>query len=79
MARQIAFGVSPPSQAELEERISELEAKVAVLAEAITALVQGLSSPPTAGAAPEGAEQGARLAHELLIAARLTGGTNAGP
>lgn len=71
MTRQIMTGYFPPSQAELEERISELEAKVVTLAEAVTVLTQGLKTTPVADPGPDGAAHAARIAHELLIAARM--------
>jgi uncharacterized coiled-coil protein SlyX len=42
MTRQIAFGVGSPSAPLLEERILQLETKVALLAHAVQALVHQL-------------------------------------
>lgn len=71
MTRQIMTGYSPPTRAELEERISELETKVVVLAEAVTVLAQGLKTTPGADPGPEGVAHNARLAHELLMEGHL--------
>lgn len=71
MSRQIMTGFSPPSQAELEERIGELERKLTVLTEAVAVMAQGLKGAPATGPDPGDAANASRLAHELLIAARM--------
>ena len=53
-------------------RIEELERQVRTLAAAVRVLAEGLAPDPVEGGVrPEAAEDGARLAHELLIEAGL--------
>ncbi|MGV9253199.1 hypothetical protein [Streptomyces sp. NPDC003697] len=55
-----------------EQRVSQLEAQVATLADAVRALAKGLESVPVEDNEPEEeAARGARLAHELLLAQGL--------
>ncbi|MEV5007213.1 hypothetical protein ACIQFZ_09030 [Streptomyces sp. NPDC093064] len=56
---------------ELEARLSRLEAQTATLAEAVRALARGLENIPSQDTPPGEAAQGARLAHELLLAQGL--------
>lgn len=54
-----------------EARLSQLEAQVATLAEAVRALARGLENIPSEDNPPEEAARGARLAHELLLSQGL--------
>jgi hypothetical protein len=70
MTRQIAVGTTPPSPAVLEDRIRELEARTATLAEAIRLLTHALESSPLAGPGETTIIRAARKAHEILVATR---------
>jgi hypothetical protein len=72
MTRQIAPGYGSPSVSALEERIHILESKVAAMAEAILILTGGLEGTPLDGPADDSSSKAARLAHDVLIAARVT-------
>jgi hypothetical protein len=52
----------------LQERVRLLEARVAVLTEALQTLIRGLEDPPTAKPGGRPAAEAARRAHELLLA-----------
>ncbi|MEV0371812.1 hypothetical protein AB0I10_18610 [Streptomyces sp. NPDC050636] len=54
-----------------EARLSQLEAQVRTLADAVRTLAQGLEKIPTRDESAEEAARGARLAHELLLAQGL--------
>ncbi|MCW2901529.1 MAG: hypothetical protein JWO67_3794 [Streptosporangiaceae bacterium] len=70
MTRQIAFGTRGPSRAVLEDRIRELEARTATLAEAVRLLTHALGGNPAAEPCEAAVAQAAREAHGLLMAAR---------
>jgi hypothetical protein len=72
MTRQIAPGYGSPSGPALEERIHILESKVTAMSEAILILAEGLEGTPLDGPVGDGGSRAARLAHDVLIAARLT-------
>jgi hypothetical protein len=72
MTRQIAPGYGMLSGLALEERIHILESKVTAMAEAILILAAGLERTPLDGPGDDGGSQAARLAHEVLIAARVS-------
>jgi hypothetical protein len=70
MTRQIAIGTTPPSVAVLEDRIRELEARTATLAEAVRLLTHALENNPMAGPEDTTVSTAARKAHEILVATR---------
>jgi hypothetical protein len=54
----------------LAERVNRLEARMAVLTEAVEVLARGLESTPLAEPVNRRAEQAARRTHELLLLAK---------
>lgn len=68
MDRQIGGWYQETSQFALEERLHLLEARVAVLAEAITVLTRGLESGPLTEPGEQQVADAARRAHDLLLA-----------
>lgn len=73
MTKQIATRYGMTSAAVLERRIAALEGQVTVLALAVAALAAGLEGRPLDGPRDTEAARAARLAHDLLVAARLGG------
>lgn len=73
MTKQIAADYGVTSTAVLERRIAALEGQVRVLAQAVAALAAGLEGGPLDGLRDAEAASAARLARELLMAARLGG------
>lgn len=59
---------SRQSPDQLEERLRELEDRVATLTEAVRALARGLEDPPLAGPRGSGRPEAARHAYDLLLA-----------
>lgn len=63
---------SGPPKTEQEERISQLEAQVSTLADAIRALAKSLERIPIEDVSPmDEAARGARMAHEILLSRNL--------
>ncbi|MGH3390468.1 MAG: hypothetical protein ACRDOO_16500 [Actinomadura sp.] len=67
MTRQISFGFGGPSPAVLDQRIRELEIRVATLSEAVRLLAHALEGSPLAEPGEPPVTQAARQAHELMI------------
>jgi hypothetical protein len=69
MTRQIGSQGQETSMPALEERVQQLESRVATLAEAVSMLSRGLEGGPLAEPDQRTAADAARRAHELLLAA----------
>ena len=67
MTRQISFGFGGPSPAVLDQRIRELEIRVATLSEAVRLLAHALEGSPLAEPGEPPVSQAARQAHVLMI------------
>jgi hypothetical protein len=67
MTRQISFGFGGPSPAVLDQRIRELEIRVATLSEAVRLLAHALEGSPLAEPGEPPVTQAARQAYELMI------------
>jgi hypothetical protein len=67
MTRQIAFRTRGPSRAVLENRIRILEARTALLAEAVRLLTHALGGGPGTGDGASTIAKAAREARGLLI------------
>ncbi|MGE5290199.1 MAG: hypothetical protein ACM3ML_24035 [Micromonosporaceae bacterium] len=67
MARQIEPRLGEPRLATLEERLSEVELRVAMLTEAVRVLARGLEGSPVDEPADGAAAEAARRARELLM------------
>lgn len=78
MTRQIASQYQEPSRPALEERVHQLETRVATLAEAVSVLARGLEDGPLAEPGERTVVDAARKAHELLLAARTAAPAGSG-
>jgi hypothetical protein len=79
MIRQIGSQYQEASLAALEERVHLLEAKVALLARALTVLASGLEGRPLADPGEREVADAARAARDLLAAGRAAPGGGGGP
>ena len=70
MIRQIGSQYQAESRLALEERVHQLEARVATLADAVDVLARGLEGGPLAEPDERKVVDAARQAHDLLLAAR---------
>ena len=70
MSRQIGSQYQAESRLALEERVHQLEARVATLADAVDVLARGLERGPLAEPDERKVVDAARKAHDLLLAAR---------
>lgn len=78
MTRQIGPQYQEPSRPALEERVHQLETKVAALAEAVNVLARGLADGPLAEPGERNVTDAARKAHELLLAAKAAAPASSG-
>jgi hypothetical protein len=70
MIRQIGSQYQAESRLALEERVHQLETRVATLADAVDVLARGLEGGPLAEPDERKVIDAARKAHDLLLAAR---------
>jgi hypothetical protein len=70
MTRQIAFRTRGPSRAVLENRIRILEARTALLTEAVRLLAHALDHGPVTGDGASAIAQAAREVRGLLVTTR---------
>lgn len=70
MIRQIGSQYQAESRLALEERVHQLETRVATLADAVEVLTRGLEGGPLAEPDERKVVDAARKAHDLLLAAR---------
>ena len=70
MSRQIGSQYQAESRLALEERVHQLEARMATLADAVDVLARGLEGGPLAEPDERKVVDAARQAHDLLLAAR---------
>lgn len=69
MTRQIGPQYQEPSRPALEERVHDLEARVAALTDAMAVLTRALEGGPLAEPGERKVVDAARRAHDLLLAA----------